>query len=228
MEPIILDQIPFVADDAHLMERLHIRPGSTMAREFDALLAEALPLGRPRALFGVAYIGARDGDTVTVDDISFTSRVLAVNLGEVHRVFPYMATCGPELGAWAHGLTDVVHQFWGEEIKIAALGCASQALAAALEARFDPGKTAAMNPGSLPDWPLHEQGPMFRLLAQTGSIGVTLNESYLMSPNKSVTGLRFATESNYANCQLCPRLDCPGRRAPYDAALWQERYAKGT
>jgi hypothetical protein len=226
MEPILLDQTPFEVDANRLMQRLHIRPGSAMAREFGVLLAEALPLGRPKTLFGVAYIEERAGDTLTIDGVPFTSHVLAVNLAQVHRVFAYIATCGAELGEWAHGLTDVLHQFWGEEIKIAALGCASQTLATALEAHFAPGKTATMNPGSLPDWPLREQGPMFRLLGQTDAIGVTLNESYLMSPNKSVTGLRFATELSYENCQLCPRSDCPGRRAPYDAALWQSRYAK--
>jgi hypothetical protein len=161
---------------------------------------------------------------VTIDGIAFTSRALAVNLAPVHRVFPYLATCGEELGAWADSLDDVVHQFWAEEIKLAALACAIEAMREALEREYRPGKTSAMNPGSLPDWPLGQQRPMFALLRHAGGVGVTLNDSCLMSPNKSVTGLRFANESDYENCMLCQRTDCPGRRAPYDATLWERRY----
>jgi hypothetical protein len=226
VEAIILDQIPFSIDLGALMARLHVRPDSPSETELRALVDEALAVGRPRALFGMAFVEAHGDSQVVVDGVTFTSRLVAVNLRDKHRVFPYLATCGAELGDWAHRLSDVLHQFWGEEIKSAALANATRALHRALEERFEPRRTAAMNPGSLPDWPLREQGPMFALLAQADRLGVTLNESFLMSPNKSVTGLRFATESRYENCQLCPRPACPGRRAPYDPHLWQRRYVQ--
>lgn len=226
MEPILLEDIPFTVNWEQLLERLHIRPESASADELRALVDEALAIGRPRALFGAAYVEDRGEDWVVIDGVRFTSRLVAVNLEGVYRVFPYIATCGPELGEWAHRLTDILHQFWAEEIKVAALACASRALLQTLEEHFQPGRTAVMNPGSLPDWPLKEQRPMFALLGQAERIGVTLNESYLMTPNKSVTGLRFPTEARYENCQLCPREDCPGRRAPYDPSLWQARYAR--
>lgn len=225
MDAIILEDIPFTLPMDRLMARLHVRPGSASARELEALVDEALAIGRPRALFGMASVEHHGEDHVVVDGVTFTSRLVAVNLRERHRVFPYLATCGAELGEWAHGLRDIVHQYWAEEIKIAALANATQALQEALLQRYQPGKTAAMNPGSLPDWPLREQGPMFALLGQAQRVGVTLNESFLMTPNKSVTGLRFSSDSNYENCRLCPRPDCPGRRAPYDPTLWQRQYA---
>lgn len=225
MEPIFLEDIPFTVDWERLLERLHIRPESANAEELRALVEEALAIGRPRALFGVAYIEERGEDWVVIDGVRFTSRLVAVNLRDVYRVFPYIATCGPELGEWAHRLTDILHQFWAEEIKVAALGCATRVVFEALEARFRPGRTGVMNPGSLPDWPLQEQRPMFDLLGAAERLGVTLNESCLMTPNKSVTGLRFPTEGRYENCQLCPREGCPGRRAPYDPTLWSARYA---
>lgn len=225
MEAIILDQIPFTIALDRLMARLHIRPGSASERELRALVDEALAIGRPRALFGMASAERHGEDHVVVDGVTFTSRLVAVNLRERYRVFPYLATCGVELGEWAHGLSDILHQFWAEEIKVAALANATQALQEALQERFQPGKTATMNPGSLPDWPLREQGPLFALLGQAQRVGVTLNESFLMTPNKSVSGLRFSSASDYENCQLCPRPDCPGRRAPYDPTLWQRQYA---
>ncbi len=84
-----------------------------------------------------------------------------------------------------------------------------------------------MNPGSLPDWPLPQQLPLFQLLGDVeGLIGVHLKESFLMVPTKTVSGIFFPTETRFESCQLCPREDCPGRRAPYDAALFQSRYGQ--
>lgn len=60
------------------------------------------------------------------------------------------------------------------------------------------------------------------------ALSVTLSDSCLMTPNKSVTGIRFAVEGRFESCQLCPMPECPGRRAPYDADLYQQRYSRGT
>ena len=56
-------------------------------------------------------------------------------------------------------------------------------------------------------------------------IGVRLTDSFLMVPMKSISGILFPTEVRFESCQLCPRKDCPGRRAPYDQALWS-KYAE--
>jgi len=56
-------------------------------------------------------------------------------------------------------------------------------------------------------------------------IGVRLNDSLLMIPRKSVSGIYFPTEIKFYNCQLCPRQKCIGRQAPYDPKL-TESYAK--
>jgi hypothetical protein len=83
-----------------------------------------------------------------------------------------------------------------------------------------------MNPGSgeASVWPLEEQRLLFTLLGGTQSvnqeIGVQLTPSYLMVPEMSVSGILFPSETNYTNCQLCQRPDCPGRRAHFDAHLW--------
>jgi hypothetical protein len=51
-----------------------------------------------------------------------------------------------------------------------------------------------------------------------------LTESLLMVPVKSVSGIVFANEEEFASCQLCPREDCPGRKAPYDPGLYERKY----
>jgi len=68
---------------------------------------------------------------------------------------------------------------------------------------------------------------LFALLGDaTEAVGVRLLDSLLMTPTKSVSGIRFPTEERFESCQLCPRPDCPGRRAPYDATLYERKYRR--
>ncbi|MBN1902577.1 hypothetical protein JW926_14730 [Candidatus Sumerlaeota bacterium] len=98
-----------------------------------------------------------------------------------------------------------------------------------MEERHLLGKSASMSPGSLKDWPLEEQIPLFSLLGDTReSIGVSLTESLLMTPTKTISGIWFATEESFESCQLCPREECPARRAPYDKDLYEKKYYKKT
>jgi len=225
VEPIVLDDIPFHVDRKALARRLRMSPDSEQWAEVSDLLEEAEAIGRPKALYGLAYIDSRGDDYVVVDGQRLTSRVLRINVGDAHRVFPYLATCGQELEAWGEALTDVLQSFWSEAIREAALHTAMAALVAHLNATFAPGKTATMSPGSLADWPLKEQRPLFSILGDTEAlVGVQLLSSYLMVPSKTVSGIRFATEEAFESCMLCPRPDCPGRRAPYDPKLHEERY----
>ena len=226
MGAILLDNISFEPDRTLAQRRLRVDPESALAVELDGRLAEATEIARPKALYHVGLIESRDDDGVVIDGIRFTSRVLAVNLAETHRVFAYVATCGSEIDAWAHAMDDVLHQYWAETIKEMALRAAMAALSKDIAERLQPSKLSTMNPGSLRDWPLKEQRQLFALFGEDteDTIGVRLEKSLLMSPNKSVSGIRFETEHDFASCQLCPRRDCPGRRAPYDADLYDRRY----
>lgn len=226
-ELVILDSIAPKLDLQALARRLRVAEDGPDYADLAALVRDAGDLARPRALYRIAYVDEHGEDYVVVNGVRMQSRVLAVNLQKAHRVFAHVATCGVELDAWAHGLTDVLWQFWGEEIKVAALHSATAALTEDLEVRLEPGKTANMNPGSLPDWPLSEQRRLFEVLGDVESaIGVRLTPSMLMVPNKSTSGIRFPTEVDFVNCSLCPREACPGRRAPYDATLYAERFAR--
>jgi hypothetical protein len=226
-ETTVLSDIPFTIDPTALAVRLHIEAGSSDADELAQLIGEAQAVARPKALYRLAYIDSKDEDGVIVGGVRLASRVLRVNLETAHRVFVYTATCGTELDAWAHELDDVLHQFWGEALKESALGAAVKALNADISDRYQPGKTSAMAPGSLVDWPLAQQRPLFQLLGNAETaVGVHLTESCLMVPNKSISGLRFPTETSFESCQLCPRPDCPNRRARYDAELFERKYRR--
>jgi len=156
----------------------------------------------------------------------FVSRVLRANLDEVGRVFPYVATCGPELDTVPVAADDTFGQFCRDTIKEMALYAAIAHLGSYLKEAYALEKLVSMNPGSgdVEVWPIEQQKALFAFFGDVQqSIGVVLTDSCLMVPNKSVSGLLYASEHDFASCQLCHRAKCPGRRAPFDPHLWEER-----
>jgi hypothetical protein len=197
------------------------REGDDLAR----IIEESRAIAKPKAFYKMSFIDDRGSDFVVIDGITFHSRVMSVNLENAHRVFPYLATCGLELEEWGSSNDDMLFRVWAETIKEWALVTALGALQKDLNDRYNPGQTASMNPGSLEDWPIEEQGPLFELLGEAKELaGVRLMESYLMIPTKTVSGLHFPTEVSFQSCQLCPRERCQGRRADYDSGLYEKRY----
>lgn len=67
------------------------------AQEFQAFLDLALNVGRPKAAYTVSFVEYRNGDTITVEGVQFTSRTLTRKLESVERIFPLLATCGHEM-----------------------------------------------------------------------------------------------------------------------------------
>ena len=222
----VLDEVPFEPSWSALAKRLRIKPESRHVAELQGILDEAKAIARPKALYRLAYIETKGEASVIVDGVTLTSRVLRVNLEAAHRLFAYVATCGMELQTWGDSLDDMLHRYWVDAIKEMALGSALQAMAHHLSTCYDLGRTATMAPGSLADWPIREQRPLFRILGDPeAAIGVQLTDSFLMIPNKTASGIRFPTEERFESCQLCPRDACPGRRAAFEPDLYARKYA---
>jgi len=225
MNPIILSDIPFRPDTSGLLKQLRIGADSDEAETVFRLAEQAATVAHPRAMYGLAFVEAAGDDTITIDGVTFKSRVLRVNLDGARKVYPFIATCGMELEMWANGITDPFERYCAEGVKQMALGAAIAAMSRHLDALYSPGDTSTMNPGSLADWPLAEQRKLFAVCGDPqAAIGVSLTKSLLMVPTKSVSGIRFASAERFENCALCPRVDCPGRRAPYDQALFDRKY----
>jgi len=225
MKTILLDHIPFRADTDLLAKKLHLTERPRYVEQLEQLVQEAEALARPKAIYGVAYIEEKGDDFVVAEGIRLTSRILRVNLEEAHRLFPFVATCGVELDEWGQSMSNTLHRYWAEAIEDMALRVALRSMKEALVEHFHPGETSDMHPGSLADWPIEEQRPLFELLGDVEELaGVRLLDSLLMSPTKSVSGVRFPTEESFESCQLCPREECPGRQAPYDQGLYDRKY----
>jgi hypothetical protein len=225
MEPIILDNIALKFDRKKLREKLRIKEDSTYVERFENLIDEAEEIANIKAVYKIAYIEEKGDNFVIIDGIKFKSKVLRVNLDKVNRVFAFVATSGKELEDWSEKKTDMLEMFWADAIKEEALRISMAALNEHIENQYQPGKTAEMNPGSLGDWPISEQKGLFSLIGDTEKlIGVKLKSSFLMSPIKSVSGIIFSSDTDYKNCQLCPREKCPGRKAPFDKKLLENKY----
>ncbi len=221
----IFTEIKFKPSAAKVKKKMRVREGSSQAALIDKMVEHARQIGRPKALYKLAGIDSLDDSGVVLDGLRLESRILAVNLKTVNRAFPYLVTCGRELYDWKSSLNDMVEVYYADAINSLALKKAEKYLLKYLKATFQLGRTASMNPGSLEDWPISSQKDLFKLLNdQAGEIGVALTDSMLMIPNQTVSGIRFASEEGYSNCELCPRENCSHRRGHYNPELLAIKY----
>ena len=228
-EAVVMGDIAFEPKLRKLMKKLRAKEGTRHAEQLESLLDEAKAIAKPRAMYAVAYVDSRGESSVVIDGLEFHSRVLRVNLDDVHRVFPFAITCGGELHEWMRGKDDLLLRYYADVISEEAMRAASADLKRHLVRGYGLGRTSTMSPGSLEDWPIQEQRPLFELLGDPEkAIGVRLTDSMLMIPSKSVSGIRFPVEKTFESCQLCQRVRCPGRKAPYDEGLYDRRYRSET
>lgn len=128
-------------------------------------------------------------------------------------VYPFVATCGREIEQWSRRYSDdLLRMYWADAI----MEYAAEQARELLRDKFRREMALALSeysPGSLPEFPITGQQPLFQLLGDAvDEIGVVLNDSLLMLPVKSVSGILFYGEQTFHSCQMCPRLDCPKRR----------------
>ncbi len=218
----ILGTIPVELNMTEIKRRLHI------SRDQDLSLAQQLvdfsqELFDAKALYKICYIDEKLEQGVTVDGLSFRSKVLRKNLDQVERVFPYVVTIGPKFEAEMRDCPDLLKKYYLDIIGTLALTSARKHLENHLKSKYALEKMSFMSPGSLADWPIEQQRPLFDLLEDVqNAIGVELTDHLLMLPAKTVSGIYFPTETSFFSCQLCPRKECIGRKAAYSEELAEE------
>jgi hypothetical protein len=215
----IFDDITPEISVATVQKKLRIRERKTA----EELVDIARPLVDARAVYKIAYVTEKGDGTVQIESQRFQSNILRKKLDDVGRVFPFVLTIGKALERRADNSEDILEQYYLDEIGNVALREARSIFEAHLRKRFAHEKIACMAPGSLKDWPIQEQKPLFELLTSVSeAIGVELTSSYLMLPRKSLSGIYFPTETSFFSCQLCPRERCDSRKARYREDLARE------
>ena len=218
----ILNPIPVDVDLDSIKKSAHVPAGDEETRVL-SLIAAARSVMSPRAAYKAAYIDSKTQDSVTVEGVSFKSKVLAKYFEKVERVFPYVVTIGAGIEDLERSSGDALEKYYLDLIGNAAVVKARDFLKGFLVTRYGLGNLSYLGPGQLQDWPLEEQGRLFGLLGDVESaIGVTLNDSFLMLPRKSLSGIYFPTKTTFFACRLCPREQCPARKAKYEKERVQE------
>ena len=224
MERLICDTGAAIELNA-LFQKLSIERGGD--EEMDAqvarLFAEAEKIANPKAFYRQAHVDEVREDYAVVDGVRFSSPLVSRNLGaeENGMIYPYTATCGRELYIWAKSLTDFYEQYIANCIMELYLRRIMETLHGTVKhAHFEGRDMSAMAPGSLETWPVSEQVPLFEVLGKgAADAGVEVSSRSCCIRSSRSAGSTSRPRSILKTCAMCPRLDCPNRRAPFDEAL---------
>lgn len=216
----VLENISIKLSPEKVIKGLRLNKGKYSSSDIQGLVETAESLVEPRACYEVAYISEKGKDRVKIEGVTFSSKVLRKNLENVERVFPFVITIGEALEDKASSFNDLLKQYYLETMGDMAIGLIEKYLEKHLKKHYGLEKLSSMSPGSLEDWPVTEQKPLFSLFrTEKNPIGVRLTKHMLMIPRKSISGIYFPTKVTFFSCQLCPRERCPARSAPYDKKL---------
>lgn len=194
-------------------------PDAATLRAVDEALAALDEAAEPRQVSRRFPLRRPQADTVEIEGLRVESRALARNLAGCAEVFVMAATLGigPDrliaraqaMGAMSRAValqaaSAAMIEAWCDRVNDD-LRAQAAAQGKALRPRFSPGYG---------DFSLEAQPGLFRLLGVQRSIGVTLTESLLMIPTKSVTaviGISGEASCLPTGCAACPKADCAFR-----------------
>jgi len=203
-----------LAED-ELTAALHISEDDR--EDFLAVLEQVRQTAAPKVQWRRLTIDEAGDDWVSLDGRRFGSAMVARQMTPAvgKDAIAYVATCGRELHDLARAQEDPLAEWWIDAISETVLRRAIAQIFQLMNKQLGEGIT--VNPGSTQGWTVAGQDDLFALLGDVpGRIGVSLTESWLMVPYKSVSGLYFPSESDYVNCMFCVIEKCPNRRAPFD------------
>jgi len=219
---VIRESLGIALDAPSIAEKLRVP--EDLLEEFIDIFDECAAVANPKFMYACHDV-EHLGDITRVGISSFSSRIMQVNFENVNQAWPYISTCGRELYDLACSKDDPLERYWVDEISEQYLHHTTAMLMAEVKKASGLNNIYSMNPGSLADFPIDNQKPLFAIFGDVEKlIGVWLTDSFLMMPYKSVSGIYFESEQSYVNCALCPRKECPNRRAPYDEMQLNSRY----
>ncbi len=193
-----------------------------------AIIEKCQAISSPKGFIRPAEIThlSAEEKTAVIGGETFSGSLLPDKLKSVFKspsptVYPFTVTCGMELHELSQSEPDLFLRGIIDDVSVAFMRLAGAAMRDYVQENYFKGKHfSTLNPGSLKQWNLKNQTPLFALLGKGGEkTGVHLTDSQLMVPFKSGSGMYFETEKNFESCMFCGKLDCPNRRAPFDKTL---------
>ena len=218
MEKKIVTMDPADVSIDSLLAEMHMKEGHKLYESIAAMYNDAVKIAKPVALY-VPFAPELHDDAVWLNGVKLAEPFVYQMLSDNDTVIPYVASCGNEIDEWSRSFSNMFDQFAADALKEIYLDAVKDKLMGEVQEKYlDADKSiSTINPGSLNKWPIEGQAPLFKILGGvTADIGVELKDSMLMIPTKSVSGIIFQTDTAYHNCQLCPKVNCSGRQAPYE------------
>ena len=188
------------------------------------LINKSQEVGNPKILYKECVVEDISDGIVMIDGIEFVSSALSRNMAGVEKCYPYITTCGVEIDLIELPDDSAIIEYWRDEIKNKLLMRARKHFNTVLKEEFNIENSASMAPGSadVDVWLVDEQKKLFSLFEEYGrEIGVVLNDSCLMTPNKSLSGIAFKSDTDFVSCLLCQREGCMDRKIGFDESLYQ-------
>jgi hypothetical protein len=194
-----------------------------LSRKIDKHIAGLKSRIRPKVLFTTIKIQKIEGGTLTLEGgIKLKSAKISKTLGTCDRITFFLATIGEQVD-------DVIKTSMRKK-KLSDAYIYDAIGSAAVEAKVEDFQnkmdskvkeknqrtTLRFSPGYC-DWKINEQKKVFSVL-ENDLIDVDLNESYLMAPRKSVSGVFGIGSSELVDkdetnpCRLCGMHTCVARR----------------
>ena len=196
------------------------RPDAAVAQELRMLMDTVAPLAQPRFCFTVKR-GTLTADTLTIDGTCFhTGPIISRQLRGAEAFALFLCTAGSEIEDYSRRMTaggDMLRAFMADALgSVMAERCAD-AMERSLQESIDKlswHRTNRFSPGYC-RWHVSGQHALFPFFGSPNACNVTLNESALMTPIKSVSGViglgSHVRRLDYS-CGLCDMKDCFKRR----------------
>jgi hypothetical protein len=226
----ILKNIPIVLQPEEILatrQKRRFQPG--LLRDAADAIALGQTLWEPVAYYDWFEVGGVEGEEVEliVSNGASSSAALRVGpkvdlLADARRMLVGVGTIGPALEERVYELQqegEILASYLLDSAGVVALGAVGEALRCLAEEAaqaLDWGLGAAVSPGSLVGWPLEGQRQLCGLLPLE-SIGVRLNDYYVLEPHKSFSaaiGIGPGYESKRVGsvCKYCALQDTCWRR----------------
>ena len=206
-------------DVEELMRFCHLDVFRDRIREVEAVIDESYRLIDPKAVYKTVKIFEVKGNRLVLEGGSvFESELLAEKLKCASKIAVYVATIGPAL---ERGVTELGPKELSKSFMMDCIGTyALRQVSDIIQKDFQPDggeRSSKFSPGDTAYWDIRQQKVLFEVLGAEevrNLTGVRLNEYYIMTPRKSVSGVMGYTEEQFQECQICRRR-CEYRRAPF-------------
>jgi hypothetical protein len=205
----------FKVNRKDLLEKVRLDNHPDLLKEFDQFVLKFALQLVPKAVYLPQKVTHVNNGTISLSHVSFNSPVLSQFLSTGQTVFPFISTCGTELENVDYTDLDYLAPYWIDAIKESALQAATDSLKDHVRTQNKYKYLSAMSPGSADAnvWDIAEQQQLFSLFGDTQKLlGVSLTPSYLMVPNKTVSGILFQTSEAISDCRFCTRTSCEHRK----------------